>query len=72
LLVTVLVIVGVAVQVVVAPHAPLANKPTRFLRTEAAGRRPPTTLSRSLGWALMIVGIVVVAFALAREVRLSS
>jgi hypothetical protein len=66
-------IVGVAVRVTAARHAPLATvNPAayRFLRVGW----PPTTydIVVVIGWALLIVGIVSVAFALAQEVRLRS
>jgi hypothetical protein len=67
---TVLVIVGVALQVIAARHAPLANQNVRTFLLIRSGWSPTVyDIVQVFAWALIIVGIVIVAFALAREVR---
>jgi hypothetical protein len=59
---TVLIVIGVAVRVTAARHAPLASaNPTTYLLAKRGW--PPTTydIVQVIGWALLIVGIVVVA-----------
>jgi hypothetical protein len=69
-------IVGVAVRVTAARHAPVAGGLVPY---RVASRLFPSEWSPTIydvivviGWALLIVGIVTVAFALAREIRISS
>jgi uncharacterized membrane protein HdeD (DUF308 family) len=70
---TILMIVGVAVRVTAARHTPLSGANPYTYRLLRIGWSPTTyDIVVVIGWALLIVGIVAVAFALAREVRPSS
>jgi hypothetical protein len=65
-------IAGVAVRVTAARHAALPNINPLTYRLLRSGWSPTTDdIVVVIGWALLIVGIIAVAFALAREVRLS-
>jgi hypothetical protein len=67
---TILMILGVAVRVIAARHAPLANtNPTTFGLSRGGWSPTAYDAAQVFGWGLIIVGIVVVAFALARVVR---
>ncbi|MGA8634845.1 MAG: hypothetical protein WB805_08320 [Candidatus Dormiibacterota bacterium] len=70
---TSLLVLGIAVQVAAARHAPLANvSPSTFLLRRSGWPATTYDVVSVVGWALLIVGIVIVAFALAREVRTRS
>jgi hypothetical protein len=66
-------IAGVAVHVTAARHAPFTVPNPVSYRLFPRGWSPTTyDIVVVIGWALLIVGIVTVAFALAQEVRLRS
>jgi hypothetical protein len=63
-------VIGIAVRITAARHAPLANvNPTSFLLHRSGWSPTAYDVVQVVGWALLIAGIVVVAFALARELR---
>ena len=67
---TLLIVTGIAVGIIAARHAPLANiSPTTYLLHTAGWSATAYDIVRVAGWALLVLGIVTVAFALVRELR---
>lgn len=70
---TLLMVGGIAVKTTAARHAPLATRiptlPRAYLLSRGGWSPTAYDIVSVVAWMLLIVGIVVVAFALAREIR---
>jgi hypothetical protein len=61
-------VIGIAVKVIAARHAPLANRsPTTYLLSKSGWSPTAYDVVTVVGWTLVIAGIIVAAFAVARE-----